>query len=147
MRIVCEKGFYKFFPQKIMDVTRWESKTGAELAECEDYFTFKTLANLPNYSLLGHRYSGLFLGLSNYAGKRDDVMHKNGYCFFLKTQTLILKTAIFEKADYFQSNYIFSNGLLQAYSYDASGVISGFIGFFDVDIMKYKIERFFYENI
>lgn len=130
-----------------MDIARWETKTGASLVECDDYFTFKTLANLPNYSLLGHSYSGLFLGLKNYAGKREEVMQKNEYCFFLQTQTLILRTAIFQKANYTKSNYIFTDHLPQAYSFDSNGIIEGFNGFVDMNVMKYKIERFFYEDI
>ena len=43
-----------------MDVARWENKTGATLVECDNYFTFNALADLPNYSLTGHVYSGLF---------------------------------------------------------------------------------------
>jgi len=147
MKIICEKGFYKFFPQNIGEIARFKTKTGYILTECGDYFTFETLANLPNYSFTAQLYSGIIPGLKNYAGLREEVMAENGYAFYLKTQTLILKSLIFQKADYFQSNFIFSNSLPQAYSYDSSGVITGFHGFVDVDFMKFKIEKFFYESI
>lgn len=144
MRIICEKGFYKFFPQNISEIARFQNKSGIILVECEDYFTFPTLAALPNYSFTGQPYSGLFLGLKNYAGKREKVMAENGYTFYLKTQTLILKAAVFDKAKFFESLFIFSDSLPQAYSYDFKGIITGFYGFVDVDIMKFKIERFIY---
>jgi len=146
LRINCEKGFYKFYPQNIAEVARFQVKYGKDLVQVDDYFTFAALASLPNFSFIAHPYGSL-VGLANYAGERAKVMAQNGYAFYQKTQTLILKTAIFEKANYFQSNYIFSDTLPQAYSYDSKGIITGFVGFVDVDIMKFKIERFFYEGI
>ena len=147
MKIICKKGFYKFFPQNIGEVMRFQKKYGVALYECDDYFTFKVLSELPNYSFIGHRYSGLTVGLVNYAGKIEEVMEKNNYIYDQGLQGLILKNTFVKRMNYNINNYIFMSELPQAYCYDTNGIISGFEGFVDVDYMKFKIERFFYENI
>jgi len=148
MRIVCEKGFYKFFPQNVAEIARFQRNYSKDLilAQVEDYFTFPILAALPNYSFAGQFYSGILPALVNYSAKREQVLAENGYAFYQKTQNLILKSLIFEKANHFESNYIFSDSLPQAYSYDSIGKIESFYGFVDVDIMKFKIERFLYAS-
>ena len=144
MRVICNNGFYKFYPQEIGEIRRFGDKYGIDLVQDGDYFTFTTLAELPNYSFKNHIYSGLFLGTVNYAGDKDDVMAKNGYTFYQETNNLILKSAIFNKMRYNYSNYIYMSTLPQAYSYDDFGIITGFSGFIDIDFMRFKIERFFY---
>jgi hypothetical protein len=56
-----------------MDIRRFSNKYGVELVQCEDYFTFKILAELPNYSFAGHPYGGL-VATVYYAGKREEVI-------------------------------------------------------------------------
>jgi len=147
MKIICENGFYKFYPQKIGDIMRFQKKYSVALVNCEDYFTFKVLADLPNYSFTAQPYSLLAPGIVNYAGKRDEVMAKNGYIYYQGTESLVLKNTFVKRMNYEFSNYIIMDNLPQAYCYDAKGIISGFSGFIDIDFMKYKIERFFYEAI
>lgn len=147
MKIICQNGFYKFFPQEIGDIVRFNAKYSVDLVECDDYFTFKALADLPNYSFVGHPYS-LLIGTTNYAGKREEVMAENGYTFFLKTQTLVPKNSFFQYIDYNYSNYIVSEFLPQAFAFDKNKIrISGFVAFLDLDFFKYKIEKFFYPDL
>lgn len=149
MRIICQKGFYKFFPQEIGDIKRFEAKTGTALIECEDYFTFPVLAALPNFSILGQIYSGVILGLKTYAGKREEVLAQNGLTYHVKLKRLILASTFagFTKMKYDYSNFIIMNELPQAYFYDDRGLITGFSGILDLNFMRYKIERFFYAEI
>jgi len=148
MRIICETGFYKFYPNSIAEVKRFGTKYGIELVECEEYFTFPILAALPKFSFIGHPYSGVILGLANHAGKREEVLHANGLAYSVSLNRLILSsTLVFKKINYDYSNYIVMNTLPQAYNYDDNGLITGFSGFVDIDVMKYKIERFFYQSL
>lgn len=149
MRVVCEKGFYKFYPQEIAEIARFQTKYGVDLVECEDYFTFQVLADLPNFSFKGQLYSGIFPALVNYAGRREEVLAENGYCYYQKTKSLILASAISDKLVYHYDNFFISDSLPQAYSldYKSKTKITGFSGIIDVAFMRFKIERFFYENI
>ena len=148
MRIICETGFYKFFPEKIAQIKRFQTKFGIELVPCEDYFTFPILAALPKFSFIGHPYSGLIVGLANHAGKREEVLAANGLTYSVNLNRLVLaSTLVFKKIDYSYSNFIFSNTLPQVYNYDDNGLITGFNGFVNVDFMKFNIERFIYQSI
>lgn len=144
MRVICEKGFYKFYPQQISEVVRFQKKSGYELVPCRDFFTFPLLAELPNFSFIGHEFGGL-VGLANYAGRPEDVMAENGYCFYLATQTLILRAAVIDRVQYSYGPYIVANQLPQAYSFESKTKITGFSGLADLDYMRFKIERFFYD--
>lgn len=149
MRVICENGFYKFYPQEIADIARFEAKYGVDLVECEDYFTFEVLAALPNFSFQGQLYSGISPALVNYAGKREEVMAANGYCYYQKTKSLILASAISDKLVYYYDNFFIAANLPQAFSldYESKTRITGFSGIIDVAYMRFKIERFFYESI
>jgi hypothetical protein len=147
MRIVCEKGFYKFYPDEIVELRRFVDKYGVDLVECEDFFTFEVLANLPNFSFKGQPYSGAILGVENYAAKKEEVMAINGFAYQQQIKGLAPTSLISGQMDYAFSNYIVMDSLPQAYFFDKGGVINGFNGFVDVDFMKFKIERFFYESI
>jgi len=147
MRVICEKGFYKFFPQNIGEINRFQVKYGKNLVQSDDYFTFPVLANLPNFSFAGQIYSGNILATVNFAGKKEQVMAANGFTFYQPTQDLVLKSSIFKKMDYSFTNFLLMSNLPQAYCYDENGIINGFNGFIDVDFMRFKLERFFYENI
>jgi hypothetical protein len=148
VRIVCEKGFYKFYPQEIGQVQRFQSKFGADLVQCEDFFTFTQLAALPKFSILGQVYSGLLPGLTTYAGRREDVMAANGYSYYPPAKRILLKSTFagFRKMDFKISNFIIMDHLPEAYHTNGAGLINGFHGFVDVNYMRFKIERFFYEN-
>lgn len=148
IKIVCEKGFYKFFPQKIAEIRRFVDKYGADLVQCEDYFTFAVLAALPNYSIKGQPYSGIVPALQTWAGKREEVMAANGFAYSQQLKRLVLSSSlVFKKMDYTFSNYFIMSSLPQAFFYDNNGVITGFHGWVDVDVMKYTIERFFYAEV
>lgn len=149
MRIICENGFYKFFPDIISELRRFIDKYGVDLVECEDFFTFEVLANLPNFSFIGQNYSGIIPGVVNYAAKREKVMAANGFTYHQAIKGLA-PISLFTPAnrmDYSFSNYIIMDSLPQAYFSDGGGVITGFNGFVDIDVMKYTIERFFYASI
>tara|TARA_R110000787_G_scaffold130064_1_gene241983 strand:- start:2193 stop:2636 length:444 start_codon:yes stop_codon:yes gene_type:complete len=147
MRIVCLNGFYKFYPQNIAEVRRFQVKYGKPLVQCKNYFTFPILAELPEYSFFGQNYSGSLPALVNYAGKKEEVLSANGYTFYQPSQGLVLKGSFLQKMNYSFSNFFHMDNLPQAFNYDDIGIITGFNGFVDVDYMIYKIERFFYEDI
>lgn len=148
IRIICEKGFYKFFPDSVDEIRRFSTKYGVDLVQCDDFYTFPVLAELPNYSFIGQQYSGLIVGLANYAAKREKVMAANGLAYNQAAKNLTPNVAIIALNR--QMNYIFSNNIVidnlpQAYFRDQNGTITGFHGFVDVNFMKYNIERFFYD--
>ena len=145
MKILCEKGYYKFYPDNIVELRRFIEKYGVALIQCEDYFTFEPLASLPKFSIAGQFYSGLNFATKTFSGKREEVMAANGYSYNQMTKSLTLIPALLPyKMDYSFSNYIVMSSLPQAYFRENFGIITGFYGWVNVDIMKYNIERFNY---
>jgi len=150
MRIVCINGFYKFYPTTIAELRRFVDKYGVDLVQCEDYFTFAVLAALPNYSIKGQLYSGIIPALATWAGKREEVLAANGLTYDQARKALSLTTSpslFTKKMDYSFSNYIVMSSLPQAFFYDNGGIITGFYGWVDIDVMKFNIERFFYAEV
>jgi hypothetical protein len=151
MKIICEKGFYKFFPTDIAEVRRFGDKYGVPLVQCDDFFTFEVLAELPNYSIKGQPYSGVILALETWAGKREEVMTANGLTYDQSRKGLTLSSSpslFTKKMSYdISGNYIVMSNLPQAYFYDNGGLITGFHGWVNVDVMKFNIERFFYAEV
>ena len=77
MKLICENGFYKFFPSFVGEVKLWENKNGTKLFKVRNFWTFESLANFPNYSFAGQFVFGIIPALKNYAGRPEDVLEKN----------------------------------------------------------------------
>lgn len=147
MKIVCQKGFYKFYPDKIADIRRFYEKFEILLMPKNDFFTFQALANLPNFSIKGQIYTGVLPALITTAGTPEEVMADNNYTYnqSIKGLSLNLNPSLnLKKMNYDFSNYFIMDNLPQAYFYDNNGIITGFYGFINLDYEKYYIERFIY---
>lgn len=149
MRLICENGFYKFFPDYIGEVKLFENKNGIKLYNCRDFFTFEALKNFPNYSLKGQPLIGNISASVNYAGLPEEVLAKNKLTFNLKTATITPRAeAMVQKLDYVSGAYMTFPSMPQAFALDLDlQTITGFSGFMDVKLRTYKIERLFYEDI
>lgn len=149
MRLICEKGFYKFFPDYIGEVKLWENKNGIKLYESRDFFTFQDLKSFPNYSLKGQLLFGDISALVNYVGKPEEVLAKNKLTYNLKLATITTRAeALIQKLDYVSGAYLTFPKMPQAFALDKdSQPITGFNGFVDVKLGTYKVERLFYEDI
>jgi hypothetical protein len=145
MKIICEKGFYKFYPDTVVELRRFIEKYGVYLVQCEDFFTFEPLASLPKFSIAGQFYSGFSFSNKTFAGKREEVMWANNYTYNQMTRSLTLSALLtINKMNYSFSNNIVMDKLPQAYFRENFGIITGFFGWVNVDYMKYNIERFNY---
>ena len=79
MRLNCDNGYYKFFPAYVGEIMIFEIKNGVKLYPVKDYYTFKALAEFPNYSLKGQPITGGITAVVNYAGTPEEVLAKNPY--------------------------------------------------------------------
>lgn len=147
MRLVCEKGFYKFFPEYAGEVKLFQEKFGYSLYPCRDFFTFKALADFPDYSLTGHKIGGtLQIGVKNYSGRPEDVLHENGLTYSPALMSLIsIAVANISFIDYSENDAVMTTSEIpQAYSrLSALKVANGFSGFINCKNGKISIERFF----
>ena len=77
--MICENGFYKFFPSFVGEVKLWETKNGTKLFKMRDFWTFESLANFPNYSFMGQFVFGIIPALVNYAGSPEEALFQRLY--------------------------------------------------------------------
>lgn len=132
MKVICERGYYKFFPETANDVAVFENMTGRALVAVGNYYTFAKLAELPNFSIEGQMYGGI-VSKKNYAGRVEDVFYQNKLKYNIADDTIESNdklAVIGERVD----NYIWVvSGIPQAYGQlSDKTVVSGFRGFVDV---------------
>ena len=148
MRLSCEKGFYKFFPFFVGEIKLWQAKNESKLIKVKDYWTFESLANLPNYSFKGHSLAGL-TATANYAGRPEDVLSKNNLTYNVKLGKITSRDDVkLQRLTYANGAYMTFASLPQAYALDEGlQQVTGFDLFIDVRLNTYKLERFNYEDI
>lgn len=149
MKIICNKGFYKFFPSFVGEVKLWENKNGIRLFKVGDFWTFESLANFPNYSFKGQILPEGNIAVVNYAGKPEDVLAKNQLTYNVKMGIITPRAlVIVQRLSYATGAYLTFPSIPQAFALDQDlQQISGFEAFVDVRLNTYKIERFIYENL
>ena len=143
MKIICENGFYKFYPSNLVDIRRFFEKYGTRLVQCEDFYTFEALANLPKYSIATQPYAGL-IATKTCSGKREEVMAKNLFTYNQSLKAVAPIASVVGKIDYSYANYWIMSNLPQAFFYDNFGIIIGFYGWVNLDYMKFNIDQFYY---
>ncbi len=147
MKVICEHGYYKFFPEWAGEVVQFEDTFGRELVAVGNYYTFAKLAALENYSIEGQDYGGIPAKV-NYAGRVEDVFRENQLKYNIeddKIETNDNPTIVGEKAD----NFIWVvTGIPQAFAQlQDKTVISGFQGFVNVIYNYTTVSRWENANI
>lgn len=148
MKIICKNGFYKFFPAYVGEIRLWENRNGTKLFPVRDFWTFESLAKLPDYSFKGHLLSDLILASENFAGLPEEVLAKNKLTYNVKIGMITPRAlANLQILSYSEGAYLTFPKLPQAFALDKDlQPISGFEAFADVKLGTYKIERLFYET-
>lgn len=149
MKLICENGFYKFFPSFVGEVKLWENKNGIKLFKVRDFWTFESLASFPNYSFAGQFVFGIIPALVNYAGSPEEVLAKNQLTYNVKLGTITPRAmVVLQRLNYANGAYLTFPNIPQAFALDQDlQPVSGFEAFIDVRLNTYKIERLIYENI
>lgn len=89
MRILCEHGYFKFYPRKASDPSYFASRYETTLVPVRDYFTFEALASLPRYSVIGAPYAGV-QALITYEGREpSEVMRENRLVYNLASNAVV----------------------------------------------------------
>lgn len=148
MKLICENGFYKFFPDFVGEIKLWENKNGIRLYKMRDFWTFQSLAEFPNYSFAGQFVHGIIPALVNYAGSPEEVLKKNELTYNLKLGTITPRALFFlQRLQYAKGAYLTFPNIPQAYALDQDlQRVSGFEAFVDVRLNTYKIERLIHED-
>lgn len=93
MRVVCNHGYFKFYPRRASDISRFVNYFQTTLEQKEDFYTFPFLKDLKNFSLMGLPYKNL-PAVKTFEGTPQDVLKENGFVYHLATKLLVPKTAV-----------------------------------------------------
>lgn len=147
MKVICERGYYKFFPEGENEIVAFENIIGRDLVAVGNYYTFAKLADLPDYSIEGQPYGGI-IAKKNFAGRVEDVFYENGLKYNIDDDTIETNdnlAIVGENAD----NYSWVvTGIPQAYAQlSDKTVISGFQGFVNIIYNYTTVNRWENANI
>lgn len=94
MRVLCQHGFFFFYPRRASDIVEFTGFFGIELVRENDYYTFPELKGLERYSILGSTYGSL-PAIATYEGRHPwEVMRENGWVYSLALGALVPKASI-----------------------------------------------------
>lgn len=146
MRIICRKGYYKFYPESVNELLLFADKYG-ELVQVKDYYTFPALAQLPDYSIKNQLYGGI-VSLVNYASSPDRVFAQNKLKYDLESGT-IKQNITDGKVGEHTTNYVWVVvGIPPVYAFlENKSVTTGFDGWLNVVKGYTLISRWEIENI
>lgn len=146
MRIFCENGFYKFFPETALDLPIFERKNDVSLVPFDGAYSFSSMTVYPRFSILGQLYGSL-PALATYAGRYADIFKANGFVYSLALNQVVPKAlvalptvAYTDGAAFLSASQMPQAGALNKKGYP----ISGFSARCEVEYNWFKIDRFFY---
>lgn len=146
MRIFCENGFYKFFPETALDLPIFERKNKVSLVPFDGAYSFSSMTVYPRFSILGQLYGSL-PALATYAGRYADIFKANGFVYSLALNQVVPKAIIALQTVAYTDGAAFlsASQMPQAGALNKKGYpISGFSARCEVEYNWFKIDRFFY---
>lgn len=147
MRIDCTNGFYKFYPDGINELTIFSEIFGIDLVHMGDFYTFKQLAELPDYSIKGQIFGGI-VASKNYAGTPWDVFSQNGLKFNIEKGIITTNDMIESVGERVTGYNWIITGIPPAFAQlSDKTIIKGFQGFVNVIENYTVVYRWQNENI
>lgn len=146
MRIFCENGFYKFFPETALDLPIFERKNKVSLVPFDGAYSFSSMTVYPRFSILGQLYGSL-PALATYAGRYADIFKENGFVYSLALGQVVPKALVALQTVAYTDGAAFlsASQMPQAGALNKKGYpISGFSARCEVEFNLFKIDRFFY---
>lgn len=149
MRIDCENGFYRLYPEGSNELLLLSTLYGSELVNSGDFYTFAYLRDLPTYSIEGLKY-GDIVAQKTYAGRKEDVFLLNSTVYDLATgkikDRLLITQDISSQAWEAQGGTWSFHGIPQAGSFLKNKRLKSFFGWLDLNLGQMSCERvIFYE--
>ena len=144
MRVTCKNGFIMYRPDRASDLSRFSRMFSVSLQPEQDYFTYKTLLDMPRYSIQGSPYANL-VATKTYEGRHAyEVFRENGWCYSIVTGLIVLEEAIFNKADLIPTLdfTISKNPLIQPGSIVKAGQrLKSYEGILDFDLQRLLLQN------
>lgn len=137
MKIVCENGYYSFFPDRQEDLFLFTNYLGIELVWNVDHYTYPLLKSLPDYTISPRPY-GFFPSEKTFEGSPKEIMKELGLVYSLATGFLVKEESItlVGKLNSLARTWISERSMIQAGTIIGSGRIKSYDGIFDFNLRK-----------
>lgn len=131
MRIQCKHGYFIFRESKVGEISDFMSLTGLALAPKDDFYTFETLIDAPNYSLVGKPILGLTPAIKTFEGEPWEVFKENQIVYdFTKDLVVPLLSINSTTRVKLAGNYLVSPGLILPGSLTDEGRVKDYAAWF-----------------
>jgi hypothetical protein len=143
LRIDCLHGFFKFYELAPGQISRFMSLFGFTLVKKDDFYTFETLADAPEFSLEGGTYLGATSPVT-FEGQPNEVMRANSLVYDFNSDQLVDINTITQRVEIGQGlRYYVSNGLVLPGSLTDEGLrVMDYSAFFAFDQVKFRYSEF-----
>lgn len=139
MRINCLHGYFIFEELKAGDISRFMSLFGLSIVRVGQIYTFESLAEAPDFSVIETPYLGV-AATSTIEGPPWEVMRANELVYDFNADVVKRITTVTSLATLVQTaNYFLSPGLIQPGSVTEDGSrVTDYAAWFLFDSMKFK---------
>jgi len=144
IRIICNHGFYRFFPQHADEIALFNSYFDSSLALSKDFYTFPELKEFPEYSLAGLPL-GVIPAVKSCEGRPWEILKSNGMVYNIGASAITLKEAITFVTKLELSGYYFltQQPMIQAGALLTNGQrVLSFDAYLDLSFKRLKILGF-----
>jgi hypothetical protein len=146
MRVNCIHGYFKFFEEAAGEIARFSETFEMAMVQVEDYFTFETLADAPDYSLVGHPYLNA-VGIENFSGPPWEVMRANRLVYDFRYDLVVPIMTIIEAANIQSANnYFYSSSLILPGAIKTLQRVTDYSGFLPADLIRVRYTMVEYDK-
>lgn len=112
MEVKCVSGYFIFTEHEEGEVSRFSSLFDLDISLFEDKYVFDTLADAPEYSIIGGTYLGA-PAVKTFEGKPWEVMKANGLVYDFLNDVVVPFATIIQRVSLDLTDYYYlSTGLM-----------------------------------
>lgn len=113
MKIQCLHGYFKFYENRVGELSDFMEYSGLSLVAKSDYYTFSALENAPKHSLAGKELFPGFVAIKTFEGEPWEIFKENACVFNFLTNKVVPIASITNQTQVnFAGNRLTSPGLL-----------------------------------
>lgn len=139
MKIILDDGFFKIYPEKIMEMTLFSEYTGLTFMRYRDYFVPKQVYDLSRFNVKGESINGVVL--ENTTDNLEDLFKKNGLTFNFAKKNIVKIANVNNTNDVGIDMYgLGSFNLIEAGSYIKNVKVKSYF-------CRYNFKQFYYLGV
>lgn len=144
MRVRCIHGYFIFEETKVGQISDFMTLTGLDLVAVDEYYTFESIAEAPDFSLAGLSILGT-PAIQTFEGRPWEVFLENEIVYHFGLDLVVPIASITQKIKIeIAGNLMLANGLILPGSIADQGQVSGYDAWFSRDTQVFKYSEVTY---